>query len=59
MARSRRSGRPAKVKASAKSLTGAYLSGRAAIPVPEKRRAAESEAAMRRRSSSKARGSIT
>ena len=31
-------GRPAKVKASAKSLTGAYLSGRRAIPVPEERR---------------------
>jgi excinuclease ABC subunit A len=34
-------GRPAKVKASAKSLTGAYLSGRSAIPVPEKRRLTE------------------
>ena len=31
-------GRPSKVKSSAKSLTGAYLSGRSAIPVPEKRR---------------------
>ncbi len=34
-------GRPAKVKASAKSLTGAYLSGRSAIPVPEDRRLTE------------------
>jgi excinuclease ABC subunit A len=31
-------GRPNKVKASAKSLTGAYLSGRSAIPIPEERR---------------------
>ncbi len=35
------SGRPAKVKSSAKSLTGAYLSGRSAIPVPEKRRCSD------------------
>jgi excinuclease ABC subunit A len=34
-------GRPAKVKTSARSLTGAYLSGRSAIPVPEKRRLTE------------------
>jgi excinuclease ABC subunit A len=31
-------GTPAKVKASKKSLTGKYLSGKAAIPVPAKRR---------------------
>jgi excinuclease ABC subunit A len=31
-------GRPAKVKSSANSLTGAYLSGRRAIPIPEERR---------------------
>jgi excinuclease ABC subunit A len=34
------SGPPAKVKSSAQSLTGAYLSGRAAIPVPSGRRPA-------------------
>ncbi len=34
-------GRPAKVKSSAKSLTGAYLSGKRAIPIPEKRRAVD------------------
>ncbi len=34
------SGTPAKVKSSAASLTGAYLSGRAAIPVPAQRRLA-------------------
>ena len=32
-------GTPAQVKADAESLTGAYLSGRAEIPVPDKRRA--------------------
>ncbi len=31
-------GRPAKVKSSAKSLTGAYLSQKRAIPIPEERR---------------------
>ncbi len=31
-------GRPAKVKSSARSLTGAYLSRKRAIPIPEKRR---------------------
>ncbi len=35
------SGRPAKVKSSAKSLTGAYLSSRCAIPVPEERRSVD------------------
>jgi excinuclease ABC subunit A len=34
-------GRPTKVKSSAKSLTGAYLSGRRAIPVPEERRSVD------------------
>ena len=36
-------GRPAKVKSSARSLTGAYFSGKLAIPVPEKRRPAGRE----------------
>jgi excinuclease ABC subunit A len=35
------SGTPKKVKASAQSLTGAYLSGRSAIPVPSNRRLAD------------------
>ena len=35
------SGTPAKIKESADSLTGKYLSGRAAIPVPSNRRAVE------------------
>ncbi len=37
------SGTPGKVKASEPSLTGAYLSGRAAIPVPSNRRLAEGD----------------
>ena len=36
-------GRPAKVKSSAKSLTGAYLSGRRAIPVPAEAPAGRSQ----------------
>ena len=39
----RRRARPAKVKASAESLTGAYLSGKAAIPVPTNRRPAAAD----------------
>jgi excinuclease ABC subunit A len=38
------SGTPAKVKRSAQSLTGAYLSGKTAIPVPSNRRPAALEA---------------
>ncbi|MDR3637786.1 MAG: excinuclease ABC subunit UvrA, partial [Isosphaeraceae bacterium] len=37
-------GAPAKVKKSARSLTGRYLSGKAAIPVPTNRRAADGPA---------------
>ena len=37
------SGTPAKVKASSQSLTGSYLSGKAAIPVPTNRRPAAAE----------------
>ena len=36
-------GTPAKVKASTQSLTGSYLSGKAAIPVPSNRRPAQLE----------------
>jgi excinuclease ABC subunit A len=39
------SGPPAKVKASAQSLTGAYLSGQTAIPVPTNRRPAATDPA--------------
>ena len=37
-------GTPAKVKASSQSLTGSYLSGKAAIPVPTNRRPAAADA---------------
>ena len=43
-ARSRRHGPPAKVKSSAQSLTGRYLSGQTAIPVPSNRRLAAADA---------------
>ena len=38
------SGTPAKVKSSSQSLTGSYLSGKAAIPVPTNRRPAAADA---------------
>ena len=38
-------GTPAKVKASSQSLTGSYLSGKSAIPVPSNRRPAAGDAA--------------
>jgi excinuclease ABC subunit A len=38
------SGAPAKVKSSARSLTGSYLSGKSAIPVPTNRRPARPDA---------------
>ena len=53
------SGTPAKVKSSAQSLTGAYLSGRAAIPVPTNRRPGRRGFGRARRSWSRGRGSTT
>ena len=50
------SGPPKKVKANGKSLTGQYLSGKAAIPVPTNPRPADGEAEGGRPSSSEAPG---